>query len=701
MPTRIARVSVCAAIAVLWASAEGVAAAREPSREALERRRSERVAVPRPSALRRELPTRLLPDTAQSAGERSAVHRPQTDGPPEARDAEIRRFAAVEARRAADHDVRLEGVRDLFRIGFWQGLREALDDRWMGERDRREGLRDGRFDPGAATEGVALADEAASIAAFEDAARRVELQFRDLTSTPRFAPQPEFTPARWPLPDYPLPTLEQVWDDFPLREAPLIDPRWSGHLRGWSWQADRLRNCPSWEEFVDPLWRSPELAFARWSEDRQHSAIYRALADPDEKATFAIAFRNAYAVRLVELRAGPLQEAFEAGLDAGWTYGVFTRAEFEYRLGYREGWLDALEGVASAAYPQRYANAYDSAYRESYDDWSLRPKLEIARVDLLDGDEDGVFEPGEALDAEWEIVNFGGGAARESLRLVGELLVDGRTGPAELPARSVTRGRLSAAGRVDPGTPTRTRTRVELVAGDLRRGVVLVVSRPLQFVPGDWSVTRFDLDGAVELDVLLRNESLRGLPATIELQGGPGARSRDSQVLDLLHPGEQRRLSLRVEGMDPLELLAGAAVLELSVASDGREHDSRRFALPDAARDLRNPDLATYLGTVAADPAVDPQRIETLRGLVLTRLREDWRVAVAVSGNPYKADLRTRGRSTALGELVAIYRAQPPVSRRHAVFAGLSDEIDSLSATLPGVHPLLRKWMRRLGSELR
>jgi hypothetical protein len=69
-------------------------------------------------------------------------------------------------------------------------------------------------------------------------------------------------------------------------------------------------------------------------------------------------------------------------------------------------------------------------------------------------------------------------------------------------------------------------------------------------------------------------------------------------------------------------------------------------------------------------------------------------------GNPYRFDHRHGAATTALGDLVLTCAALDPVSRSHEIFAGLSDEVLELSVGLPGTHPFLRSWVRKLAREL-
>jgi len=85
-----------------------------------------------------------------------------------------------------------------------------------------------------------------------------------------------------------------------------------------------------------------------------------------------------------------------------------------------------------------------------------------------------------------------------------------------------------------------------------------------------------------------------------------------------------------------------------------------------------------------------------VRELVLLRLRADWRAAVRANGNPYKRDYRSGSDLTALGELVGLSR----VSARSELLQGIGSDVLVLSKDLPGPHPLLRKYVRRLAKRL-
>ena len=202
----------------------------------------------------------------------------------------------------------------------------------------------------------------------------------------------------------------------------------------------------------------------------------------------------------------------------------------------------------------------------------------------------------------------------------------------------------------------------------------------------------------LEVDVV--NESSRAVAGRLELTTASLPGRAVTRPLGAVESGQVRRLALEVDGLDPLDLLAGRGELEVALYGGPTVHDRSTYAVPDAARDLANRDLLTFMVLLSREPRGADGRVATTRELLMARLRADWKAAVARHGNPYKFDFRQDGATTALGDLVRTYRLQPTAARRHPVFAGLSDDVLGLAERLPGIHPFLRKYMRRLAREL-
>jgi hypothetical protein len=100
------------------------------------------------------------------------------------------------------------------------------------------------------------------------------------------------------------------------------------------------------------------------------------------------------------------------------------------------------------------------------------------------------------------------------------------------------------------------------------------------------------------------------------------------------------------------------------------------------------------------DPNASAADILEARRMMLRRLRVDWKAAVRASGNPYKRDYRSWGGATALGALVVACRDERSRMASPEVFDGLGREIETLARELPGIHPFLRKFVRKLARRI-
>jgi hypothetical protein len=94
------------------------------------------------------------------------------------------------------------------------------------------------------------------------------------------------------------------------------------------------------------------------------------------------------------------------------------------------------------------------------------------------------------------------------------------------------------------------------------------------------------------------------------------------------------------------------------------------------------------------------QDVAEARSLVLDRIRVDWDRARAADGNPYKRDVENGSATTALGDLARTIKNERRGFENDDVFDGLGDDIASFASELPGAHPLLRKWMKRLAKQI-
>lgn len=616
------------------------------------------------------------------------------------RDDALTEYARSTAEWAAERQLTTRGTAEYYRAGFFLGQRDALADPALGTWDFREGRRFALGDPDARRSGLAEGEAAADQLAWAEAEARIRDQFMNLGAEPRFD-------ARAALPSWAAgprsiaaPTVDEIFRDYPLSQFTFADDR-PAYIVGLPLDAARLRGYAAYTEFFDSHWDDPAAGFQVALANPAHARFFRSLPDAAERQRFRIVFDASFLRRLSLSGDRRLDRAFDRGFDDGYAYGAFVHQELDYRRGYFEGFTTALDRATDEGFRRAFPGSYEDAYRALYREWMENPKPEIGQVLLVDANDDGIFEPGERVIVESELINYGGAEGLFTIRVQGGVLATGADSERSirLPARSAERD-LRLMARIDSATPNRTRTSVAVNLADRSASVPLFVTRPLQFVPGGLFIERRNLEGTVRVEVEVENQSRLPRSGSIELHSfGNQGRPLRADVSDLA-PGRTTTVALSVHDLPVLDLIAGDVTLELRAESGGTEQDSVTYQVPGVVRDLSNNDLLEYVVALSRDRHASPSEVARARSLFLSRLREDWARAVSQSGNPYKADYQSGGTRTSLGELVQTVASVRGAADNDDVFAGLSGEVSTLAEELPGAHPLLRKYMRRLAHKL-
>jgi hypothetical protein len=610
----------------------------------------------------------------------------------------LERRLIADARRAAEQQVSGPGKRNYFRVGFYYGMLDALGDERIGRLDFRLGLDDGLADREARRIGRRLGSDAAAELGSLDAESAVAEQFRDLESEPVFAAVPGRGAWAAPPVSFDLPGIDELFAEFPLASFSGFGNDHDLYLAGWDWDATRLYHCRNYTEFYGRDWDSANRAFGQWERNARNARLLAGLPG-GERSRLRAVFADAFVRRIDQLAELELTPAWNLGLDQGWAYGRFIHEEMDYRAGFVKGFRQQASLVAKAVFRSDYPREYEAAYHVSFDRWANTAVPEIGSIHLLDGNDDGVFEPGERVIADVELINFGGAPGRFTASLDGAALseVDSRT--TELPRRSTVmrRGLLEAV--IDGTVRPRTRTQLQVRVGTETKVVALSVSRPLQWVAGSLRLTRDNLAGLVGVELDVKNISRRPRAAEASLTANTRADVAPAQDLPVVRPQGTLTIGFDLAGLSALDLIAGIVSLDVFLDADGVEQDRISANLAETASDLASRDLPRLVRRMVADGATASEATR-VRDLVLRRLRADWRAAVRANGNPYKHDFRSGGDRTALGELVQLAATIPPASARDDLLAGLSSDVLALAKDLPGPHPLLRKYVNRLARRL-
>jgi hypothetical protein len=624
-------------------------------------------------------------------GSRSAAAKGKRPGNRDDLERIATQAGAVSAREVA----RTTGRIEYYRVGYFRGLRVALADDGLGRWDYRQGVRAGRMDPEARAAGASTGSAVADTTATEAARERVERQFLDLAREPEYRPgfrTPDYAPpASWAV----APTLKEAFESVPIPRRTRASLRFDEAFRDWRYDPWALHRIADYGTFHDRDWKSAGRAFDRWLADRRRSRAYRALATDEERRHFRALFRAAFQAKLARLFERDVLPSYDRGFEDGWDHGADVQYEWAFRRGYAAGFDGAASLAAVAGYRATYPEAFERAYRQAFVTWSGSAHPRILDVTLRDANDDGVFQPGEAILVDYRVANYGGAPGSLPARVSGPHLQPGAETVVRLPRRAVVVSSEPLDAVVVAWTPARTPTRLDLEVGGDSREVAFEVAWPLEFA-GEVGLDRTDpLSGRAVVTVRVANRSRRAWPASVTLLP-----DRVRHDLGRVRAGTSRETSFELTGIRPLDIISGRLSVRFEASSDGTVQDRMAFRFPDRASDLGAGDLLDYLVALARDPAASPADIAEARELVFRRLRVDWRRAVRARGNPYKRDLKRRTTETALGELVATWRVERTRAAQPDVFTGLGDEIAEFARDLPGMHPFLRRSMKKLARRL-
>lgn len=698
IPRKLLTLALAAGLGTTGLAAEEQRSVKQ-ARPSYSRDRIERSDVPAPE--RRELPDTLriaVPrhEVADSVTDRQRDGAARTRSGNRAEDArhdEIHSRARAAAAWAADEAIDRHGRFRYIEVGFHEGLHDAFrrtrHDRWEFE----QGSRSGRLDRAALGLGEEIGYEEAGLIAAEQARLAVTEQFGDLSREPvrRYAPPPPpFTAPGFHVPE---PQLRDLFSEI----------SWRGHrgngLRDVRLDPWRLYQAGGHRDFYKHDWRTAGFAFDLWRRQNRNSSWLRGL-DQHERRLFEERFDRAFDAELAGRFAVIADRAFERGYDAGWRYGIRLGREWQFRRGYHLGFETVARDTARRVFSESFRPAWAAAYEELFDEWSSTLQLRASSAHLRDGNDDGIFEPGEEIYADLRLVNLGGGSGTADLTLAGAALAGEDRQRVDLPRRSELRLTEPLRGVIRPAVSPGTDTMVTISLGDLAEALPLRVAHVLRFENGLRLASHDALRGTAMVDVRLANASrlpvLADLGATVRY----GKLRRPQRESLEIPAGTSRNVRFDIHDIHPLDLIGGEMVLTVASETGGRAQQRLEARLPELATDLDDRSLVDYLLWLGRSPSADRGEVGRAHELLLRRLEVDWRAAVRDSGNPYRSDLRQGGQATALGELVAAARAQGIRTVDPTVLTGLVPRIDELVRTLPGTHPFLRRSMRKLSRQL-
>ncbi len=628
--------------------------------------------------------------------------RPDPRRPPQPlpSDLDIERRGYAEGARAFDDPARALGWQVLYRAGIFEGQRTALADPALGRGDYEQGLRLGRLDPEAREYGSREGAMAGEQAALRDAPTQVELQFLDLSWIPIASPRPGDARFEGTFPPGDEPELESLFEEYPIQRVTYLPRRMTDALSGGRWSPTSLHRCTSLDQVVEWTWQDAHAAFASWTLRPHRSGFWRSLESPVHRGLFEAAFARGFDDRLGAAYPALVNEAWGLGFEDGWHYGAVLRAEWSFRQGYVAGFDAGTVFAADVAFEGSYASAYDRAYQRAFGDWMDNPHPKLLSARLRDADDDGIFRPGEAVDAEFVLVNYGGVEGLIELQLAGAPLRSPSSIALRVPARRKLDRAQPLRAILAPDTHAPSQQTLVLSLPEDRLDLPVRVSYPMEF-SGAISYESYPLEGrgVVRFEMVNRSRKAQEHVALLR-EGEAPLGSVTRRELGRVEPGGVIEAQLELEGAHPLDLLGGTLFVRAAVTAGGEVHDRKVARFPELATRLDHPDLVAYLVQLGRAPDASVDEIAGARRLLMQRFQADWSARGEEKGNAYESDLRDGGVRTAVGELVQAYRAEDPRARASLAFHGLDDEVEALAYRLEGVHPNLRRSMKKLARRL-
>jgi hypothetical protein len=614
------------------------------------------------------------------------------------------RTIADEAARAAQWAVRKmideRALGQYYRLGVWQGLREALDRSSSRHYDYDQGSADGDRDPRAERMGADSAGQLAEERAEQAALAAFDDEVADLDQEPRRSLRPPVEAYPRGLLRVPAPRLEDVFAETPfdrfqrqryVRSIP--DPL-------------QLYRFASYGDVFDRGWNNSRQAFELWVRDGD-SRLWSRL-DRVQQDYFRRSFDAEFDYLLRRELARASERAYREGYDDGWDYGAYVGAEYRYRQGYQEAFNVAAERAARSIWSRTWPEAFERAYGDAYRRWLNTVEPELRGHTLRDTNDDGLLEPGEELTLELEIWNRGGADGRVEVLISGNDIEGGGRESIGVRRRQSVRERFDL--RIDPRTLPRTESAIDIRLDEKPERIPFRVSRPLELEREVHGLRIDALAGRVELDLGLRNLGRERISGRVEIE--VGGRRVPAEELAVVPPRGRLPVAAVVDGLRAIDLLAGG--LELEIEALGRDgagrrpgpgerevlHDRLQQRLPALAENLGDGQLVAYWvalqrGELRRDQEDGQRAIE----LLARRMEADWQRQRDLGGNPYKDDLEGRRPRTALGELVAAQRGTGRPARPELQSA-LVQRLQRLAGELPGTHPFLRGSFEKLVKQL-
>ena len=259
--------------------------------------------------------------------------------------------------------------------------------------------------------------------------------------------------------------------------------------------------------------------------------------------------------------------SFHQQIDLGHLVGENLGMQIGKRVAYEKGLAQEFNRLfvesGKEEYRRSFSEAYSSSYETTYENLANNPHLEL-KFDYVTGEiNDGIIQPGEKISATFTVTNIGGVGSDIYATLDGDVQNAQVESGLNIAALSKTEYTTSLIAQIDPRLmPRDTATITLILNGELEDTLGQTVNRLVEITNKELALDV--LTGSGQMAVIAKNLSTAATPGFVSAIMNLDGKSYQANG-GRLNPGQEKRLILAFNGIDPLNLIKDKLIAEITI----------------------------------------------------------------------------------------------------------------------------------------
>lgn len=370
----------------------------------------------------------------------------------------------------------------------------------------------------------------------------------------------------------------------------------------------------------------------------------------DLQEVFKSALRNSYRYYVEYYYSREFHQNIDQGAVQGEQVGQLVGKNIAYKRGQAQAFNQKFKESSKQTFRDAFVGAYTENFNKTFQDYNTSAKLSLKLLDVIESENDGIFQPGEQISVRFRVRNVGGVGSALTASLTGDVQ--------EVQQQQFQVGRLQSqvytaplmarlSGSLKPRDVARIRLTVNGLSDDLNQTVQRMIE--LSRVRAQLNVT----NGSGDIYLVANNVSTVRTPGNVQVTLKLNNRDVMTQNLGNIDAGNSPQSVLTFSNIDPLELIRRNVNALITVSMNGSILDQAGVELTVDDPEL---ELARYFTQVANGRGLVPagvsreNRLSDLR-LSLSRINEEETRSMRKNGpNLWKKD----PGATMVGKLVEL-----------------------------------------------